>query len=89
LKVTCRRHLTTVRNMATFMRVAVVGWLLAGAAAAMAHERFVAVETGAVLSPRQYHMSPALPLLKRQNGCDPGSHPCLCPPLHALGQDMH
>ncbi|KAG7288553.1 hypothetical protein NEMBOFW57_004906 [Staphylotrichum longicolle] len=55
--------------MVTFTRAVVVGWLLAGAAA-VAHERFVAVETGAVLSPRLYHMSPALPLLKRQNGCD-------------------
>ncbi|KAK3301371.1 uncharacterized protein B0H64DRAFT_450139 [Chaetomium fimeti] len=52
------------------------GWLLAGVAATMAHERFVAVETGAILSPRQYRMSPAHALDKRQGGCNPGSHPC-------------
>jgi hypothetical protein len=74
--------------MVTLTRAAAVGWLLAGAAA-VAHERFVAVETGAVLSPRQYHMSPALPLLKRQNGCESGSHPCPWSRYTPLAQDMH
>ncbi len=71
----------SARTMVAFARAAaavVGGWLLAGAAAAIAHERFVAVETGAVLSPRMYRMSPAQPLGKRQDGCDSGSHPCAC-----------
>ncbi|KAK4033755.1 hypothetical protein C8A01DRAFT_39800, partial [Parachaetomium inaequale] len=62
--------------MVAFSRsLAAAGWLLAGAAA-VAHERFVAVETGAVLSPRQYKMSPAHPLAKREGACDAGWHPC-------------
>ncbi|KAH6845003.1 hypothetical protein B0I37DRAFT_446953 [Chaetomium sp. MPI-CAGE-AT-0009] len=52
------------------------GWLLAGVAATVAHERFVAVETGAILSPRQYPLSPAHALGKRQAGCNPGYHSC-------------
>ncbi len=65
------------RNMVASAH-AVAGWLLlAGTAAgAIAHERFMAVETGAVLSPRVYHMSPAQPLQKREGTCDAGSHPC-------------
>ncbi|KAK4121136.1 hypothetical protein N657DRAFT_601967 [Parathielavia appendiculata] len=55
--------------------LAVAGWLVAGAAA-IAYERFVAVETGVILSPREYHVSPAQPLGKRQDGCNPESHPC-------------
>jgi hypothetical protein len=67
-----------VRNMVAFSPcLAVAGWMLAGAAA-IAHERFVAVETGAILSPRQYNVSPAQPLRKRQDGCEPGHHPCSC-----------
>ncbi|EAQ92337.1 hypothetical protein CHGG_00572 [Chaetomium globosum CBS 148.51] len=64
------------------LTAATAGWLLAGAGAVIAHEpehqheRFVAVETGAVLSPRQYHMSPAHAMLeKREGGCNPGLHP--------------
>ena len=56
--------------------LAAAGWLLAGAAVAVAHERFVAVETGAVLSPRLYQMSPAHPLAKREGACAAGYHPC-------------
>ncbi|KAK4151426.1 hypothetical protein C8A00DRAFT_17153 [Chaetomidium leptoderma] len=65
--------------MVAFTRGLAVGLLVAGAAAAIAHERFVAVETGVILSPRQYYkdaMSPAQPLRKRQDGCHPGQHPC-------------
>ena len=64
------------------LTAAAAGWLLFGSAAAIAHEheRFVAVETGAILSPRQYRMSPAHALLdKREGGCNPGSHPCSLP----------
>ncbi|KAL1842006.1 hypothetical protein VTJ49DRAFT_6172 [Mycothermus thermophilus] len=35
-----------------------------------------AVETGALLFPREYHLSPGLPVRKRQAGCEPGTHPC-------------
>ena len=65
--------------MVAFTRTLAAGWLLmlAGGAAAVAHERFVAVQTSAVLSPRQYHMSPAQPLRKRQQEfCSEGWHPC-------------
>jgi hypothetical protein len=66
--------------MVAFTRTPAVGWLLlllAGGGAAVAHERFVAVQTGAVLSPRQYHMSPAQPLDKRQQTvCSAGFHAC-------------
>jgi hypothetical protein len=73
------------------LTAATAGWLLASipTTAAIAHEhehehehehgheRFVAVETGAILSPRQYNMRPAHALLdKRQGGCNPDSHPC-------------
>jgi hypothetical protein len=75
--------------MVAFTRTPAIGWLLlslAGGAAAFAHERFVAVQTDAVLSPRQY-MSPAQPLDKRQQGScrSAGSHPCepLSPLSHA------
>ncbi|AEO55913.1 hypothetical protein MYCTH_2077114 [Thermothelomyces thermophilus ATCC 42464] len=54
------------------------GWLLAAVAGAATteHERFAAVETGAVLAPRLYHMGPASPLEKREDGCREGWHPC-------------
>ncbi|KAK4241632.1 hypothetical protein C8A03DRAFT_12129 [Achaetomium macrosporum] len=52
-----------------------VGWLLAGAAA-VAHERFAAVATGVILSPRQYQDHPPEPLDKRQGACSATSHPC-------------
>ncbi|KAK3904152.1 hypothetical protein C8A05DRAFT_13946 [Staphylotrichum tortipilum] len=61
---------------------AAAGWLLLlmlahpATAAIAPHPRFAAVETGAVLSPRQYHMSPAHPLRRRQDRCSAGSHPC-------------
>jgi hypothetical protein len=50
-----------------------VGWLLIGA---VAHERFAAVPTGVILSPREYRDHPAELLDKRQGGCSPTSHPC-------------
>jgi hypothetical protein len=56
--------------------LAIVGWLHAGVSTALAQDGFVAVETGAVLSPRQYYASPALPLDKRQAVCEAGSHAC-------------
>ncbi|KAK4104303.1 hypothetical protein N658DRAFT_444292 [Parathielavia hyrcaniae] len=55
---------------------AVTRSLAAAGADAIVHERFAAVETGVMLSPREYHLSPAQPLGKRQDGCNPGSHPC-------------
>jgi hypothetical protein len=79
-----------MRAMVSFSGVltaATAGWLLASipTTAAIAHEhvhehdheRFVAVETGAILSPRQYNMRPAHAVLdKRQGGCNSDSHPC-------------
>ncbi|KAM7195434.1 hypothetical protein V8F20_007493 [Naviculisporaceae sp. PSN 640] len=48
----------------------------ASAAAHIAHERFQAVETGALLAPRYYPPLPARPLQKRQNACQANHHPC-------------
>ncbi|KAL2157117.1 hypothetical protein VTH06DRAFT_7032 [Thermothelomyces fergusii] len=46
------------------------------AAAAAEHERFAAVETGAVLAPRLYRVGRASPLERREDGCRDGWHPC-------------
>jgi hypothetical protein len=54
-------------------------WLLASTVA-VAHERFAAVQTGLILSPRAYQLSPAQPLEKRQLGCNPGWHTCVLIP---------
>ncbi|KAK0635558.1 hypothetical protein B0T17DRAFT_503079 [Bombardia bombarda] len=61
--------------MTALVRALAAGWLLTSAAAA-AHERFQAVETGAVLSPRYYFASPPQVLGKRQSQCGANSHPC-------------
>ncbi|KAK1829082.1 hypothetical protein QBC39DRAFT_374079 [Podospora conica] len=54
-------------------RLLAAGWLLA---TATAHDRFAAMETGAILSPRHYHAAPAQKLLRRQDVCLSGNHPC-------------
>ncbi|KAL2257726.1 hypothetical protein VTK26DRAFT_9253 [Humicola hyalothermophila] len=62
--------------MIAFARTLAGCWLLASAAAALAHEGLVAVETGVILSPRDYQVSPAHALEKRQGSCRAGTHPC-------------
>ncbi|KAL2131015.1 hypothetical protein VTI74DRAFT_5654 [Chaetomium olivicolor] len=62
--------------MDSLIRTLAACWLLAAAAAAVAPERYAAIETGAILSPRQYNVYPAQPLAKRQDVCNPGWHPC-------------
>ncbi|KAL2196517.1 hypothetical protein P885DRAFT_37899 [Corynascus similis CBS 632.67] len=69
--------------VALIRSLAFLGWLLAGAAAAATpttHELFAAVETGAILSPRVYPISPANPLVKREDNCEADHHPC-----HGIG----
>ena len=65
-------------STAAFLRTLVAGWLLQGIVAAANYEPFAPAETGAILSPRFYHASPAepVPLVKRQSQCRQGSHPC-------------
>jgi len=66
--------------VALIRSLAFLGWLLAGAAAAATptpHELLAAVETGAILSPRVYPISPASPLVKRQDNCEADHHPCM------------
>lgn len=46
-------------------------------AAHIAHERFQAVETGALLAPRYYPPLPAQALQKRQSVCHANQHPCM------------
>lgn len=58
------------------MSTTAVARLLAGATA---HDRFAAMETAAVLSPREYHAAPAQKLLRRQDICLQGNHPCTLP----------
>lgn len=48
----------------------------AGVTTPTEHERFAAIETGAVLAPRLYHVEPAIFLQKREDGCREGWHPC-------------
>ncbi|KAJ4306122.1 hypothetical protein N0V88_000918 [Collariella sp. IMI 366227] len=60
-----RHHIK--RIMISLIRTLAACRLLAGVAAA-AHGRYAAVETGAILLPRQYNASPAQPLGKRQDG---------------------
>ena len=63
----------------TVLRTLIAGWLLAIAGAAQ-YEPFVPAETGAILSPRFYHATPAKPLAalgRRQAQCIEGNHPCM------------
>lgn len=63
-------------SAAAVAKLLAAGWLLSGAAA---HDRFAAMETAAVLSPRKYHAAPAQKLLRRQDICLQGNHPCMLP----------